>query len=119
MHTGSSCLYKYQLDRMFDVHLFQATAKAGTATPGTHRPGDRHAMLVFIRQDRGTEHDWAAAEAGVCEAGWTEVSITRGGTLSAETMNGKGADFVDAFEYAMNGGCGLIVYADPVLEEDE
>jgi hypothetical protein len=107
------------LDRMFDVHLFQATAKASTATPGMPRPGDRHAMLVFIRQDRDTEHDWAAAEAGVCKAGWTEVSITRAGTLSSEAMNGKGADFVGAFEYAMNGGCGLIVYADRVLEEEE
>jgi hypothetical protein len=76
-------------------------------------------MLVFIRQDRDTEHDWTAAEAGVCEAGWTEVSITRAGTLSAENMNDKGTDFVAAFEYAMNGGCGLIVYADPVLEEEE
>ena len=102
---------------MFDVHLFQAIARASAATSGAYRPGDRHAMLIFVRQDRGTEHNWAGAEDGAREAGWFEISINRAGTLSAENLNGKGEGFMGAFEHAMNGGCGLIVYADPVAED--
>lgn len=103
---------------MFDVHLFSAIAKAGTATPGAFCPGNRHAMLAFIRQPHGMEHDWVAAEAGICNAGWVEVSISRAETLSAENLNGKDKCFMGAFEQAMNGGFGLIVYSDPVTEED-
>ena len=103
---------------MFDVHLFQSVAKASATTSGAYRPGDRHAMLVFIRQHRGTEHNWAEAEDGAREAGWAEISMSRAGTLSAENLNGKSQDFVGAFEHAMNGGCGLVVYADPVGEDE-
>ena len=105
---------------MYEVHLFEAIGTASAASEGAYRPGDRHAMLVFVRQYSNTEHDWASAGVGVSDGGWTEVTFQRAGTLIPEFMSGKDADFIAAFEYAMHGGCGLVVYRNPVtLEQDE
>ena len=101
---------------MYDIHLFQAIATAGAAPENTYRPGDRHAMLVFVRQAHGTNHDWALAEASVSKVGWTQISFRRAGTLSAEKLNGKSNEFVGAFEQAMNAGFGLVVYSEPIAE---
>lgn len=75
-------------------------------------------MLIFHRQAAGTEHDWAQAEAGAADAGWTEVSIQRAGILNSESLNGKDTEFRDAFEYALHGGCGLVVYRAPLNGDD-
>jgi hypothetical protein len=103
---------------MFEVHIFEATAKATIENGGAYRLGDRHAMLILCRQSADTEHDWAEAESRAAESGWSQFRFQRAGTLSAENLNGKDADFQDAFELAMHGGCGVIVYIDPVHDED-
>ncbi|CAN5384205.1 hypothetical protein BH09PSE6_BH09PSE6_21170 [soil metagenome] len=99
---------------MYEVHLFQAVATATDAVEGDLRRGSRHGILVFSRQASGTPHDWTEAEAGLTAAGWEEVSFERAGTLDPENMNGKDMQMSDAFTYAMLGGCGLIVYRDPL-----
>ncbi len=104
---------------MFEVHLFQATASATLSVTGPYKPENRHAMLAFLRQAKDTDHDWGAAEAGIADAGWGQIKLTRAGTLNAENLNGKSEDFRDAFEFAINGGCGLVVYADPVEPAQE
>ena len=103
---------------MFEVHIFQATANATIENVGPYRQGDRHAMLIMCRQSADTEHDWAEAERRAAESGWSEFKFQRAGTLSAENLNGKDADFRDAFEHAMHGGCGVIVYRDPIHDDD-
>ena len=103
---------------MYEAHIYQAIATATVGAQSSLRPGDRHAMLAFLRQPAGTDHDWAAAEAGIIEAGWTDVSFERAGTLTPERLNGKSEDFIAAFETAMGGGCGLIIYSDPVTDEE-
>ena len=104
---------------MFEVHIFEVSATASAQSEGAYLPGDRHAMLAFLRQPKGTEHDLASAAKGVEDAGWSDVTFERVGTLNAESLNGKSEDFRGAFEYAMNGGCGLIIYAEPLGPESD
>lgn len=103
---------------MYEVHMFQAVATATASTEGPYRPGDRHAMLVLIRQTSGSDHDWAEAEARVTNAGWSGVTFARAGTLTSEKLNGKDEDFLEAYEHALNEGRAIIVYSDPVIEEE-
>jgi hypothetical protein len=104
---------------MYEVHLFEAIGTASGATEGAYRPGDRHAMLVFVRQSLGTAHDWANAEIGANDGGWGDISFQRAGTLFSDSLNGKSPDFVGAYEHAMHGGCGLVVYRPPVISEED
>ena len=104
---------------MYEVHIFAATASATDTNIGPYRTGDRHAMLILSRQLAGTEHDWSQAELGAAEAGWTDFRFTRAGTLSAENLNGKDHHFVEAYERAMFGGYGVVVYRDPLEASDE
>lgn len=103
---------------MYTVHMFKAEATASNATHGANRPGDRHAMIAFIRQPSGTDHDWSAAEAGIIQAGWSSVVVERAGTLDLETLNGRDPEFRAAVEHALVGGCGLVVYSEPIPEAD-
>ncbi|MDM0045982.1 hypothetical protein QTH91_15950 [Variovorax dokdonensis] len=75
-------------------------------------------MLIFIRQAVESEHDWKLAEAGAASAGWVDVVLKRAGTLESENLNGRDQQFRDAFESAMQGRCGLVVYRDPIPEGD-
>jgi hypothetical protein len=104
---------------MYEVHVFEAIGTASADSEGAYRPGDRHAMMVFIRQAAETDHDWESAQAGVNDAGWSQVNFQRAGTLIPENLNGKDSDFVGAFEHAMHGGCGLVVYAAPLHPEHD
>ena len=98
---------------MYEVHVFEAEATATVANTDVYLPGARHGVLVFSRQLVRTEHDWVQAETGLSQAGWSAVSFQRAGTLSAESLNGKSEQFASAFEHAMLGGCGVVVYREP------
>jgi hypothetical protein len=104
---------------MYEVHLFNGSAVATSACSGAYRPGDRHAVLVFLRQAQGTEHDWDVAEGELNSAGWTQVRFTRGGTVAAENLTGSADYLQGAFEEAARNGFGFVVYEKPMSEDEE
>ena len=104
---------------MYEVHIFSASARATANNDGAFKLGDRHPLLIMSRQPLGTDHDLAEAERRAAESGWEDFRFERAGTLIAENLNGKGQDFVEAFEHAMFGGCSVIAYRDVVTEDED
>ena len=102
---------------MYEIHAFTATAVATAACSGAFHPGDRHALLAFLRQVEGTEHDWPAIEDWIKEAGWTNIRFERGGTIFPENLSGKAEYLIQAFETAMQEEFGFVVYGE-VLPQD-
>jgi imidazoleglycerol phosphate synthase glutamine amidotransferase subunit HisH len=75
-------------------------------------------LLAFLRQRKGTDHDWAAAEAWISNAGWRELKFERAGTLEAERMTGQAEYLVHAFETAIRDEFGFVVYDQPLKGEE-
>jgi hypothetical protein len=104
---------------MYEVHLFNASAVATAVCVGAYRPGDRHAVLAFLRQAPGTDHDWDAAEGHLNSAGWAQVKFSRAGTLEAESLSGSADYLVGAYEEAALNGFGFVVYEKPMSEDEQ
>lgn len=90
----------------FEIHMYSAVAKAAS--------GQRHPMLVFLRQAEHSEHDLAAAAAVVQNDGFTEVDITRAGTLPPEAHAQMDGAVRAACAAAVERGAGLMVFEAPV-----
>jgi hypothetical protein len=94
------------------IHVFNADA---TARPGNDRypAGQRHALLLFIRQSAESEYDWRDAERVVSEAGWGDIEMRKAGRLDLEptatdqTLRGAHQD-------AAVTGRSIVVYEDPI-----
>ena len=104
---------------MYEVHLFNASAVATSVCAGAYRPGDRHAVLAFLRQAADTDHDWDAAEGSLNSAGWAQVKFSRAGTLEAETLTGSASYLLGAYEDAAQNGFGFVVYEKPMSEDED
>jgi hypothetical protein len=104
---------------MYEVHVFTGTATATGECYGPFHPGDRHPLLAFLRQGKGTDHDWAGAESWISKAGWREVIFERAGMLEAERMTGQSEYLVNAFEKAIHEEFGFVVYDKPLEREEE
>ena len=97
----------------FEIKLFLGTAAAKDHEALNHTAGERRALLVFCRQLRGSEPDWARARAVAYEAGWGEIQF-----LNASTVDPASAELDEtaraSYQDAMARGSALIVYSDPV-----
>lgn len=94
-----------------EIHMFLAVAQA--AAPGRYPLGERHPMLIFVRQAPGSEHDFAAAEAAALKAGWADVDFTKAGTLPPEAAAAD-EPFRSCYAAALADGDAIMVYADAV-----
>jgi hypothetical protein len=92
-----------------EVHAFSA---AGTVGPSNERytRGERHDLLVLVRQVTGTDHDWEAAERVVAEAGWVDIAFEKAATVSGEPSASADAALRDAVVHALSGGSSILVY---------
>lgn len=86
----------------FEIHMYSAVAKAAT--------GQRYPMLVFLRQVAHSEHDLAAAAAAAQNIGWTDVDVTKAGTLPPDASEQMDAPIRAAYAAAVERGVGLMVF---------
>ena len=92
----------------YEIHMFSAVAEAGAGCGFPH--GERHPMLIFVRQAPGTPHAMATAAATATDAGWREVDITRAGTLPPDASDSMDPIVQAAYARAVDGGAGLTVF---------
>jgi hypothetical protein len=99
---------------MFEIHVFLANATSSSMAATGFIGGDRHALILFKRQEAETDHDFEAADEHLVSQGWKNVEVTKAGTLTPESLNGKDVDFCNAYETALDAGNSIIVYRDPI-----
>jgi hypothetical protein len=99
---------------MHEIHLFNASAVATSVCGAAYRSGKRYAVLAFLRQDAGTDHEWDVAEGRMNHAGWTQVNFNGADTLAAGSLAGSAEYLVGAYEEAARNGFGFVVYEKPM-----
>lgn len=92
----------------FEIHMYSAVARAVTAE--SFKSGLHHPMLIFLRQAANAQHDLAAAAAIAASAGWTEVDITKAGTLPPDAGAQMEGAIREAYAAAVECGEGLMVF---------
>jgi hypothetical protein len=98
---------------MYDVNLFFGTAAAMAGNQHSYPVGERHALLVFSRQPKGTEPDWLAAESIVTSKGWLDVQLQQASTVDPSTLDVE-PDARPSYEQALTDGWALIVFSESV-----
>ena len=91
--------------------VFQATA---TAAHGCIYPtGEVHALLAFAV---GPDRDAALnrMRSGIADLGWCDETITRSGQIPSDLSTVADSALRSAAEGALEGGCGVIAYAEPI-----
>lgn len=99
-----------------EVFLFYSEGEADGSDPEYQR-GNRHALLVFLRQDRDTEPDFETAQ-GVAEAnGWVNVVIEEAAAINVSTLSDVEEVVQEAYYSALQEGYHVIRFSDPVEPE--
>jgi len=100
---------------MYEVHAFRGEATiGGEYSVEGHEPGTRHAVIVFSRQQQGSDLDFALAARRAHDNGLLDVSFDDGGRLRAEAIGSMPPEFADAYRAALEQGYGVVVYSEPI-----
>lgn len=100
---------------MYEIHAFRGEATiGGEYSAEGHEPGTRHAVIVFTRQEAGSELDFALAARRAHDNGLLDVSFDDGGRLRPEAIPSMPPEFADACRAALEQGYGVVVYSDPI-----
>lgn len=92
----------------YEIHMFSAVAVATSAT--RFPPGERHPLLVFLRQAVGAGHDLRGAADAAQGAGWLDIDITRAGTLPEDAATSMEENVRAAYHAAVEAGAGLLAF---------
>jgi hypothetical protein len=101
---------------MHEVHAFRGEATIGGEYSFGYEPGTRHAVIVFSRQDSGSDLDFALAARRAHDNGLLDVVFDDGGKLKPEAIDAMPTEFANAYRSALEQGYGVVVYSEPVAE---
>lgn len=92
---------------LISMHLARAIASSSTA----HRPGARHAMLIFVHVDKSEELE-SLAIAAAQSRGWIEVELRKSKILDSDLELIGDDTLRSAAESSLVNGSSVVVYAD-------
>ncbi|MES9825450.1 MAG: hypothetical protein ABW127_13575 [Candidatus Thiodiazotropha endolucinida] len=95
-----------------EVHVFGVEATVLDGNQLALPAGERRAVALFMRQKKGTDHDWDLAEKTMSEAGWGNIKHVLAKRITLKGLNGKAPLFTDCYEDALVNGSALLVYQD-------
>ena len=98
---------------MYEVNMFFGTAAAMAGNEHSYPAGERHALLVFLRQLNDTEPDWSLAESVVTNKGWFDVQLDQASVVDPSALDFE-PNTRPTYEHAITEGWALIVFSDPV-----
>ena len=94
-----------------EVHIFLAKAIAEDGNDLGYPVGEKHAMMLYLSQGKGTAHDWETAEKIINESSWNNVEFSKAGTLNYENVKEKDEVFIGCYEEALSNGSAILVYS--------
>jgi hypothetical protein len=100
-----------------EIHLFFGIASTGQNSKLGYPAGERHAILIFLRQPANSEPDWEQAKSYVEGAGWNKVDLQKASKVDPKTLDDN-PDGKKSYEEAMSNGKAMIVYSEPVKDDE-
>jgi hypothetical protein len=94
------------------IFLGEATAQAGNSL--SYPVGQRHAALLFMRQEHGTSPDWPRAKAELERKGWSEVNLAKASPISVEALSSVYPHALASYEDASKEGFSVLIFSEPI-----
>ena len=66
---------------MHEIYVFSANGRARAGNEFGYPTGEKHALLILLRQRPGSEADWIAAEVTATTRGWYELVFSEASTV--------------------------------------
>jgi hypothetical protein len=100
---------------MYEVAVFLGQATAEDKNSQGYAPGNRHDVIVFLRQDKGASPDFALAEKELSRRGWAQVAFSKAvHDFPVENLNSVHPHAGASYEDALTNGFATIVFAAPI-----
>ena len=96
-----------------DIHIFLGEARARPDNL-SYPPGQKHAVLIMLKQPRTSVPEWRKAEAFAESKGWYEVRLSKASTIDESTLTGQPEEIVNSYRRALEQGAALIIFSDPI-----
>lgn len=102
------------IDHPFDVSVFQGSAVSADKHPLGYGAGERHDLILFLRQPKGHQADPVAIEKLMRHAGWRKAMLSLLMVLS-DRSDAFGIDraLQDSYDSALQDGAAVIVCGTP------
>ncbi|HVJ42822.1 MAG TPA: hypothetical protein VM639_15065 [Dongiaceae bacterium] len=98
------------IDRPFDVSVFQGSAISSDRHPLGYAAGERHDLILFLRQPKGHEADPVVIEKLMRHAGWRKSMLSLLLVISDQTdAFGVDAALQDSYRSALEDGAAVVV----------
>lgn len=98
-----------------EVILFLGTATAGEDNSHGYPLGEKHAVLLFLRQVKGSAPSWSKATEGLEQKGWSNVSLSDANSISVEALDSVHPHAAASYADALKDGFAALVFSEPVL----
>ena len=95
-----------------EIHLFLGSGCITTESKTTYQVGDRHPILLYLKQPKNSEFDETKANKLVNESGLNQIEFSKAGVLDISKVTDKNKEYYDS---AMRVGSTLIIYSDPIV----
>jgi len=99
---------------MVEIILFLGTATADEDNPHGYSAGEKHAVLLFLRQDKGSAPNWSNAEDELEKKGWSDIVLSEASPIAPETLNSVHSDALGSYEDAVKDGFAALVFSQAV-----
>ncbi|HWU01065.1 MAG TPA: hypothetical protein VN229_25725 [Terriglobales bacterium] len=102
------------IDHPFDVSVFQGSAVTDDKHPLGYVAGERHDLILFLRQPKGNPADPVAIEKLMRHAGWRKSMLSLLMVLT-DRSDAFGIDHAlqDSYQNALKDGAAVIVCGEP------
>lgn len=98
------------IDPRFGVGVFQGSAVSLDRHPLGYAPGERHEVIVFLRQPQGDEADPLVVEQVLRHAGWRKSLLSLLFVLPEHASQLQADDALqDSYRRALEDGAAVIV----------
>lgn len=101
---------------MVEVAFFLGEGRAGVENGLGYPVGEKHALILFLRQGKGAEPNFEAAKREMEKRGWKEVVLLRAAHAfrNVEGLNSLHPHAGASYEDALNNGFAAVVFSDPI-----
>lgn len=99
---------------MVEIIVFCVIATALDENSSGYPAGDKHGLLLFIRQLQRTESDFLRAASMIEERGWTDINLLKSSRIAVEKLNSIHPYARESYQDALSEGFAAIVFSVPV-----
>lgn len=97
-----------------DVMLFLGEAVAEAENSLHYPAGQKHAAIVFLRQESGSAPDWPRAAAELERKGWSDVNLAKASPVSVEALDSVHPHASASYEDALKDGFAVLIFSESI-----